>query len=25
VSAIESVWAQDIKDAAGKPLFTVSH
>jgi phosphate transport system substrate-binding protein len=25
VGAIESVWAQDIKDAAGKPLFTVSH
>lgn len=23
--AIESVWAQEIRDASGKPLFTVSH
>jgi phosphate transport system substrate-binding protein len=25
VSAIESAWAKDIKDASGKPLFAVSH
>jgi len=25
VGAIEAVWAKEIKDAAGKPLFTVSH
>jgi phosphate transport system substrate-binding protein len=25
VDAIEGVWAKEIKDAAGKPLFTVSH
>jgi phosphate transport system substrate-binding protein len=25
VGTIESTWAKDIKDAGGKPLFTVSH
>ena len=25
VGAIEAVWAKDIKDAGGKPLFAVSH
>jgi phosphate transport system substrate-binding protein len=25
VGSIETMWAKDIKDAAGKPLFTVSH
>src|SRR6185369_955694 len=25
VTAIQKVWASDIKDASGKPLFTASH
>jgi phosphate transport system substrate-binding protein len=25
VAAIEGAWAKEIKDASGKPLFTVSH
>jgi phosphate transport system substrate-binding protein len=24
VAAIEGVWSKDIKDASGKPLYTVS-
>jgi len=25
VNAIQKVWAAEIKDASGKPLFTASH
>jgi phosphate transport system substrate-binding protein len=25
VTAIQKVWAAEIKDASGKPLFTASH
>jgi phosphate transport system substrate-binding protein len=25
VNEIETVWTKEIKDASGKPLFTVSH